>query len=324
MLNKSKKKLVKVTSDKSRNKKPKGRVTVKKNKKRTTSGYKSTNSNVLSIIYDVWISGTKLSLGKKSCISSIEIKETVTGSDVATIVISDPEFLYIEDNIFLEDNKIKIKMGWSNTTYRVTFEGYISAIDIEFESTGIPKLTLTCMDKTHRMNRKKRNKTYKKTTSAEVVKSILKSYGFSCDIDKNYKFTKQDSISQSNQTDIDFITNLAGDEVHPFTAYLRGNTFHYTKMGKLETPKLCLTYKKYPHEIISFSPKINKETKQKEIKSASVNTKKKSVSKSSGVVGSSNSTKGGSSSSNGSTSSRKSSGGYTYNPQTRKWSQSKK
>ena len=56
---------------------------------------------ILSIVYDVWISGTKMGIDKKECINSIEIKETVDGADTATIQITDPEFLYIEDDIFL-------------------------------------------------------------------------------------------------------------------------------------------------------------------------------------------------------------------------------
>lgn len=273
---------------------------------------------VLAIVYDVWISGTKLGMNKKACINSISIKETVEGSDSATIQISDPEFLYIEDNIFIEDNSIKIKLGWSNTTYRVTFNGYISAIDINFDSDGIPKLTITCMDNTHVMNRKKKNETYKNCTSAEVVKKIVQGYGYSCVVDSSYSFKRQETITQSNQTDIDFITKLAGDEVYPFTARLVGNTFYYVKMGKLETPKMSLTYKKYPHEVISFTPKINKETKQVEISGASVDTSSKSVSSSTGTVKSDS----GSSTKDGSSSSKSSSGGYTYNPSTKKWTKS--
>lgn len=277
------------------------------------SSYKQ--GGILAIVYDVWISGTKLELDKKACINSIEIKETVEGSDVATIQITDPEFLYIEDNIFLEDNTIKIKLGWDNTTYRVTFQGYISAIDINFDNTGCPKLTITCMDNTHIMNRKKKNNTFKNCTSADVVKKIVQSYGYTCVIDSNYSFKKQETITQSNQTDIDFITKLAGDEVYPFTARLVGNTFYYVKMGKLTTPKMNLTYKKYPHEIISFNPKINKESKQVEISSSSVNTSSKSVSNSKGTVDSHS----GSATPNGSASSNNASGGYTYNPKTKKW-----
>lgn len=270
---------------------------------------------ILAIVYDVWISGTKLGMSKKACINSISIKETVEGSDVATIQITDPEFLFIEDNIFLEDNSIKIKLGWDNTTYRIEFEGYISAIDINFDNTGCPKLTVTCMDNTHIMNRTKKNNTFKNCTSADVVKKIVQSYGYTCVVDSSYSFTTQETITQSNQTDIDFITKLAGDEVYPFTARLVGNTFYYVKMGKLETPKMTLTYKKYPHEVISFSPKINKESKQVEISSASVNTSDKSVTTSTGTANSGS----GSASENGSSSSKSSSGGYTYNPATKTW-----
>lgn len=272
-------------------------------KKKQYTPYKQ--GEVLAITYDIWISGTKMGMKKKSCINSIEIKETVEGSDMATIHITDPDFLYIEDDIFIEENTIKIELGWSNTTYRVKFNGYISAVDIDFNSEGCPKLTITCMDKTHKMNRKKKSKTYNNTTSAEVVKKIVKSYGYTCVIDENYKFTEQETITQSNQTDIDFITKLAGDEIHPFTARLVGDTFYYVKMGKLKTPKMTLTYRDYPHEIISFNPKINKETKQEEISSSSVDTSSKDVSTTTGSV----STKQGSASD----------GTRTYDPTTKKW-----
>lgn len=272
-----------------------------------------TNNDVLAIVYDVWISGTKLDLSKKMYINSISVKETVVGSDIVTIQISDPDFLFIEDNIFLEDNTIKVRLGWDNSTYRLDFDGYISAIDIEFDSNGCPKLLLTCMDNTHDMNRTRKNNTYKNCTSADVVKKIVQSYGYTCVIDSNYKFKVQETITQSNQTDIEFITSLANSEVYPFTARLVGNTFHYEKMGKLETPKMVLTYLKYPHDIISFSPKINKEYKKSEIKSASINTSSKKVSTTEGTV------KTDSGSVNPSNNVTNTSGSYTYSPDTKTW-----
>lgn len=252
---------------------------IKKKKPRLKTSYKS--DAVLTPVYDVWISGKKLSLERKSCITDINIKDTDVGSDTATLTISDPDFLFIEDNIFLEDNKIQIKHGFADSSFRRTFTGYISAIDISFPQSGIPELSVTCMDNTHRMNRKKRNKTFKNTTSANVVKKIVKSYGYRCVIDSSYKFTKQDSISQSDQTDIEFIQKLAQDEVRPFTARLSGKTFYYVRKGKFTSvPTMVVTYKKYPYEIISFSPQINKESKQIEVKSSKVSSKKKKISKS--------------------------------------------
>lgn len=264
---------------------------------------------VLAVIYRIWIGGSEIDLSKKNCINSIEIKETVEGSDVATITIYDPNFLFINDNIFIEDNPVKISLGWDSSTYRSDFNGYISAIDIDFENTGCPKLTIICMDNTHEMNRKKKDATYSNCTSAEVVKKIVQEYGFSCVIDSDYEFTRKETITQSHQTDIDFITKLAGDEVHPFTARLVGNTFYYVKMGKMGTPSMDLTYRKYPHEIISFSPRINKETKQIEITSSSIDTGSKDESDSTGKTPSG--TTGGGDPSGG--------GGYTYDPDKDEW-----
>lgn len=241
-------------------------------------------SDVLSFMYDVWVSGTQLDLEKKSCIESIEVKETVDKSDSATIRINDPEFSYIEDDIFVQDNPIKLKMGWNEDTYRIEFNGYISALDIDFPESGVPVLVMTCMDKTHEMNREKKDNTFSNKTRADVVKEIVTSYGFTCVVDDSYEFTVEETITQSQQTDIDFIQKLAGEEVYPFTARLVGNTFYYVKKGTLGTSVAKLTYRKYPHDIISFNAKINKESKKVKIKKATLDTGSKNVSSSDGSV----------------------------------------
>lgn len=274
------------------------------------------DNSLLAIVFDVWISGTKLSLDKKSCITSIDIKETDLGADNATINLSDPNMDYIEDNIFIEDNKIKIQYGWSDSTYRNKFEGYISAIDISFDSDGIPKLTITCMDKTHKMNRKKKNKTFKNCTRADVVKKVVTSYGYKCVIDSSYKFTKEDSITQSDQTDADFLQKLAGEEVYPFTARLVGNTFYYVKRGKLGKSVKTMNYVDYPHEVISLSLKVNKESKKTEVKSSKVSAKNKKVSTSTNSGASSKSTTEGSAKSDTTKTKQNT---RTYDPKARTW-----
>lgn len=280
------------------------------------------SKEILAINYDVWISGTLLDIEKKQCISTVQIQETVDGSDICTIVINDPEFLFIEDNIFIEDNKVKVRLGWSDVTYRVNFEGYISAIDIDFANDGIPKLTMTCMDNTHIMNRTKKDNTYKDTTSAEVVKKIIKSYGFKCVVDTSYSYEKQETITQSDSTDIDFINKMASDEVYPFTSRLIGDTFYYVKKGNLTTPKMTLTYLKYPHEIISFKPKINKESIKKEITSSKVDPSTKKVTSTkltSTKTSDSKTSDGGGSASSKPSANTASGNSYTYNPKTGKW-----
>ena len=262
----------KATSKKSTSKKTSTGSYIYSNPSKTLTGYKS--SVVRKMSWDVWVGGEKLGMSRKSCIESITIKETVEGSDSAVLNIADPNLEFIDDNIYLEDKAVKICMYWVGYTYKVEFNGYITAIDIDFGSDGIPTLQITCMDNTYRMNKKKVNKTFKKKTSAQVVQSICKKYGYKCVIQSGYKFTQQKTISQSNQSDIELITRLAQDETYPFTACLVGSTFYYVKQGKLsDTPKCSLTYRDYPNDIISFSPQINTETI--ESSTGSTNTGKK-------------------------------------------------
>ena len=132
-----------------------------------------TNGEVLSPIYRIWISGKEIDFKRKQCVQSIDIKETVESSDVAVIKVADPEYLYLSDNLFLYDNPIKIQLGWSGTTYRYTFNGYISTIDIEFQDNGIPLITMSCMDNTHRMNKSKMEATLNTIRYKQVIRDAL-------------------------------------------------------------------------------------------------------------------------------------------------------
>ena len=236
------------------------------------------DGEILAMHYTLWLNGLQCGMDKKQCIESIQIKETVNGANSATVNITDPEFLFIEDNIFTEDTEVKIEMGWVGTNHLVTFNGFIASIDITFGDNGVPKLVITCMDETHIMNRVKRDSTYKKKKADYVVKKVAKRYGFKTEIQKKYKFEKKD-ITQSNQTDAEFLNNLASQEVYPFSFRLVGNTIYYVKKGELGDPKMSLWYVHYPHEIISFSPKVNTETKQVESKYYKQLFKKKKVRK---------------------------------------------
>lgn len=271
---------------------------------------------VLSMNYNIGINFKDFKKeGLLKYVNSIEIKETVEGADTATVLISDPEFKFISDDLFVDKAGMWVTMHWKNSTDLIEFHGFISAIDVNFQDNGIPQLTITGMDRTSYMNREKHNRTFCNCTSAEVVACIVPEYGLIPVIDPNYAFPVKETITQSNQTDIDFITKLASDEVYPFTARIIGNEFHYERMGKLESPKLNLTYGAFPYDLISFAPQINKETKQEEITKSSIDTGSKEVSNTTGTVTSNNTSSTNSSNSVNSGSSSKTSTNYvTYDP----------
>ena len=232
------------------------------------------NDYVLSAFYKVYIDGKEIDLERKLCITSIDITEQISGSDTMTITIQDPEMVYISDNIYKSNTPIKVELGWNEDTFTYTFDGFISAIDISFPENGMPTLTLTCLDITHIMNRTKKTRSWDKVTSADVIKKIAKEYGLKYVIQPNYTFKKEDSISQSDQTDIEFIEGLRDDEMDLFICKVIGRTLYYIKKGVLSSPVYEAHYREYPFGLISFSPQINIEEKKDEEKSSDIDDNK--------------------------------------------------
>lgn len=232
---------------------------------------------VLSFYWNIHINGVELDDSRKRCIEDIALSEPCHGSDACTLKINDPNFLFIEDNIYVDEAKVSLEMGWHGDSYRVKFDGYISAIDIDFPEAGCPVLSIYCLDNSHLMLRKKKKRSWDNVTSAEVVQKIAKEYGFKCVVESGYTFTREDSISQSDTTDIEFCESLAGNERVPFMCKLIGDTLYYVKMGVLKDPSATLYYKKFPYDVISFSPRISKELIKEEVTSSDIDTTTKTV-----------------------------------------------
>ena len=230
------------------------------------------SSNVSSPFWELWINNVEITGRARSCINSIEFDDLCDGSDTCTLSITDPDFIFIEDNIFIEEAKVLARFGFNEDIDRKEFSGYISAIDISFPEEGSPTLTITCLDNSHLMNREKKNRSWDNVTRADIVKKIATEYGYYPDIEPNYTFAVQDTISQSNQTDIEFLESLATQEREPFMCKVKGTHIVYKKKGLLQTPITDIGYKTYPFDVISFTPQINKETRQEEVTSANVGT----------------------------------------------------
>lgn len=234
-------------------------------------------SSPLVCKWKVSVNGSLLDEAQRRSIASLSFEERCDGSDTLTLSVNDPEYLYIEDNIFIEEATIQAELMWYGDTHVHRFSGYISAIDIDFPEDGLPSLSIFCLDRSHVMNREKRKRSWDNTTRADVVRRIAQEYGFQCVTEPGYNFKTEDTISQSNVTDIAFCENLASEERDPFICKLIGDTLYYVKKGTLKDPSCTLYYRKFPFDVISFSPKINKETKSVEVESSDVNTSDKTV-----------------------------------------------
>ena len=276
---------------------------------------------VMACIWSVSINGVALDLQRKRSITSIQIDTQCDGSDTATIDITDKDLVYINDNIFIEDATISISMMFVGTTDKITFNGYVSAIDINFPEDGMPVLSLTCLDGTHVMNRTKKKRSWNNVTRMQVAQKIAAEYGFKFEGETSYNGVVEDTISQSDQTDIEFLEDLASQEDELYSCKLRGDTLYYKKKNMTAEAVMAIHYKKYPYEVRSFSPRINKETMQDSTTVADVATDTKKTDTATST-GSSKSNIQGTKVSGGSSSGNPSSGAMTYDPSTQTWKSS--
>lgn len=234
-------------------------------------------SDILVPYYQLFIKGVELDSERYSMIEEITFEDNSSGSDLLSIRINDPNFVYLNDDIFIEEATVKFIGGYINN-HRVMFEGYIATIEVDFPNTGCPSMTINCMDKTHIMNRNKKKRTWKNKKRSDVASTIFKEYGLTAVVDSSPR-TEED-ISQSNETDIVFLEKLAGEEIDTYLVYVEGNTGYYVKKKLLDNPQATLDYRDGNRQIISFSPTINKQSKQVEVEASQVNLFDKTINKS--------------------------------------------
>ena len=231
--------------------------------------------NVLSTYYDLWVSGFHFE-GYRAFVETIVFKENSNGSDTLTVTMSDPTFFFSQyEKILIEEATIKFVGGFIGMP-KNTFRGYISVIDFSFPESGNPSMVLNCMDQTHAMNRKKKKRSWNNKKYSDVARAIFIEYGFSADITSSGKAQK--TISQSNQTDIEFLISMT-DKVMDFKCItgVRNGVGYFKKMPLMMTPKITVDYRTNEGKLLSFSPRLNKETKQEEVETSDVDLSTKTV-----------------------------------------------
>lgn len=234
------------------------------------------SQTVGSLYYQIVINGVEIDEKRYSMIKSVKHEDTSSGSDLLTITLDDPDLEFLEDSIFVKDATVKFTGGWyKGKVFR--FDGYISVIDVDFPSSGTPQVTVHCMDNTHLMNRTKRERTWKNMKISDIAIEIFKSYGFSYKVDDTK--TKEESTSQ-NDTDIRFLSQLADNEYEDYIVYIEGRKGYFVKKPSLGKPQAQLDYRSGNGELNSFRPRINKQTKRKEVGKSDVNLKDKKVDRS--------------------------------------------
>lgn len=251
-------------------------------------------SKILSPLWEVFIGGSQL-VSQKKYIQSVTVDEAVDGSNTCTIEIIDDDGEFVQDNVFMEDSEIRVETIWMPGNLEV-FDGYISAIDIDFPEDGLVKMSVFCLDGTHKMNMKKRSRTFENCSRADAIRLIAQEYGFGFEAEAGFSDEvnskgNKDGLTQSKQTDIEFIESLAEEEgtlkadskkgqeasnikKGTWRAKLIDGVIQFSTFGSIESPVASFDYKSGNHDILSFQPKLTASVEEGKVEDAPEAAKK--------------------------------------------------
>lgn len=214
----------------------------------------------------IYINGelSELPENMRDLVESYDYETEESGATTLSFTVYDPDFVLLNSSILVEDTAVYFEFGWANDWDNIQrFNGYISTIDVEFTDKGYPSLTITCMDETHKMNREEKTRTFEKMKRSDIAKQIFEEYGIPCFVmDSGEKEDDvEEEITQSNETDISFLQNLAGEVVGSvFICYVENGTGYFCPRDLGQDSVLDLHYRDSEgNDIKTFSCSINKE-----------------------------------------------------------------
>ena len=214
----------------------------------------------------IYINGelSELPEGMRSLIESYDYETEESGATTISFTVYDPDFVLLNSSILVEDTAVYFEYGWANDWNNIKrFNGYISAIDVEFNDGGYPSLTITCMDETHKMNREEKSRTFENMKRSDIAKQIFGEYGIPCFVMDSGEQGEdiEEEITQSKETDISFLQNLAGEVIGSvFICYVDNGMGYFCPRDLGQEPILDFHYRDSEgNDIKSFSCSINKE-----------------------------------------------------------------
>jgi uncharacterized protein involved in type VI secretion and phage assembly len=211
----------------------------------------------------VKVNGAPLDQGLMDFVEKIEVRTAVGLPDMATVRLGDPEGVMVgnADSTktglpakppFEIADEIEISLGDPVAHQPViVFKGEVVALETEFD-TSAATIAVRAYDRSHRLQRGRKSRTFLGQTSSDVVRSVVADAGIT-QSDIETTTTVHDFLQQSMESDWDLCQRLAASENMEFGYDSTGNKAFLRKERKAQgaTPEI-----KWRENLLSFKPRL--------------------------------------------------------------------
>lgn len=176
--------------------------------------------------------------GLRERLIGLTYKDKTRGADECELTFDNGDLALFDDQRFKIGNKLHVQWGYP---WRV---GPVRVVTID-EIEGFRELTVKgASSRMLDAITLQRTRTFENTTCSEVAETIAREMGFtssdSREIDTPEIEIRYETVTQSAETDLAFLTRLAGDE--DFLFRITGGVFHFHAPREGEEPTVTLTY----------------------------------------------------------------------------------
>lgn len=133
--------------------------------------------NYLAPRYLISVEGTKLKEDVTQFVSKVSWSEAEKVAAKLTLVVSNPDFRFLEARTFQEGNEIDLWMGYVGRPVSYMGRGVVVKPNPGFPRSGVPKFTVIAHDASHRLMHagvKDRGKTYAKLSDSDIAEKIFR------------------------------------------------------------------------------------------------------------------------------------------------------
>ena len=205
-------------------------------------------------LFSIRINGQDLDPVEADFVHEIKITNWLRMPDVCTLQVGYPASSIGEPYGSLDSSKLQIgsdlevKLGsMGESVTQTLFKGEIVTVEPDFHAGGVA-MVVRAYDRTHRMMRTRRQRSFIQQKSSDIIQSVCSEHGIRADVTASGDV--HEFILQHNETDFDFVLRLARRIGFELTVD-SGNAKFAPPDANGEKVELS-----YPDELRAFRPRI--------------------------------------------------------------------
>ena len=162
--------------------------------------------------FEIIINGTPLVVEIKSHINGVIVDDHIDMPGMFLFELTDSEArgeetpLIDDSDLFSLGNAVEIKMGYTDELETLII-GEITGLEPDFVSNGMPVLKVRGYDRSHRLLRGRKTRTFVDQKDSDIVEKIASDAGLTAEVENSN--VSHPYVVQSNQTDMAFLKNRA-------------------------------------------------------------------------------------------------------------------